>query len=362
MHRPFCVLLIGCLTCVAGWGQAVSSGGYFSPKGTGISTILDREGYFYDISAAFDLEGMILGATARPGVRASLLRASVLATPTVGETVLRFYAGPGVAVGYVRDNAAGKGVMGCLCGGFGMLAELRGDVLAGVSIMADFGLHMTRGASGQWVLDLYRNGLYRAWWPEVRVLHRFGQPSAPVPPGQGSHWTWGVEWGVAGRVLTRYDYYYRDDEGVRVHEDDTRIGLHPNGEVLACIGYDVLPMLNVALYGGYAGVDTGLRMFPLSIRVTYMAGRGERDGMLVMADGGLTFREERHESWVVKAGTGYRFRLARAVNLDFLIVLRGAMTHPTLIDPESRQAVPARDVFRNDRFAGSVGLSMAVSL
>lgn len=174
--------------------------------------------------------------------------------------------------------------------------------------------------------------------------------------------TYGLEWGYTSTLYSYTHLNYRTEVGYRMDIKDGRFHYTPNGELLASVGYNLNGNMNLSFITGYAGLDEGCRVVPLSLRGTYYIGECTHDRFFTFLDGGIGIDEHLDGplSWTGKAGAGYRVHLSRSINLDFLLDIRIVKTSPDIKDPDSGVNLPDGYILRHNRRLDALTLSMAL--
>lgn len=130
--------------------------------------------------------------------------------------------------------------------------------------------------------------------------------------------------------------------GYLVDEYKVNYNHHFNGTLLAGAGYDIIPRLNISLYGGYAGIGKGERVYPLLLRGTcYVSKDKNAAGSGVTLEGGIGFARKERNDIIIRTGYCHRFALASYMSMDLGIGVQGTMTHPDEVyDRYSKYLVP----------------------
>ena len=90
----------------------------------------------------------------------------------------------------------------------------------------------------------------------------------------------GVEWGGYTLLWYAYHFNYTTDIGSRVDQQNSKFKPAFNGSVMGYAGINASDWLSVALYGGFAGCDKGLRMIPALVRTTWYPRGACCDGIM----------------------------------------------------------------------------------
>ena len=156
-------------------GERVLLGGYFSPKACGVTTVFPGEKVFHELRLSADLDGVIRGLTAYPGVRADWhMNYHIGNWKPSEEMQVRFYAGPGVMLGYVRDGDRGRGVAAALSGTIGAAFVFSSSpIRITLGFSGVLGCHATITGTRNSTLTLYRSGLRNTVIPELGIRYCF---------------------------------------------------------------------------------------------------------------------------------------------------------------------------------------------
>ena len=160
-----------------------------SPKGFGASVrFAPREGVFHSATAFIDIYGVPSSRCSYPGIKANVSRYYSVGQAERGDIRFRFYAGPGISAGYVRDHDKGRGwdpssllgdnegVALALSGGGGCLFDFGGRVSLDLSLTAELGTHIRRNEEEKGYfapsLSIYNNGILQALYPQLTILFK----------------------------------------------------------------------------------------------------------------------------------------------------------------------------------------------
>lgn len=192
MKKPICIFLIsvGLMSSLVCNGQsqkeipqiakeslkAPAAGGYFSIKGIGVSVSIPMpEGNFSRITLASDMEDVLTGNTDVPGVKATYcFNYCFVQADGIDNLVVYFAAGPGITAGYLRDKDNSRGPVFGINGSITAAFVFDKKAIISFGWSADAAMHMRKrtGADNN-VIHFYRNGLYRAFYPELRIMYYF---------------------------------------------------------------------------------------------------------------------------------------------------------------------------------------------
>lgn len=125
------------------------------------------------------MEGIFLGKEMIPGVKFSYTHQNFMKKGSFrgGEALYALFFGGGFCGGYVKDSGGdwlGYGPMAGLTADIGALFifPIRIDIM--LSLNGEFGLHLRKDRRyGSTELSWYRNGVVKAWLPNVTIFYRF---------------------------------------------------------------------------------------------------------------------------------------------------------------------------------------------
>lgn len=178
---------------------------------------------------------------------------------------------------------------------------------------------------------------------------------------------YGLEWGFTPTLFQSWHLNYISNEGYRVDDNDGGFSFAGNGIVLAEAGVNVSDHLALALYGGYAGLSKGNRVFPLLLRASLYPGGMTRDGLFCFAESGAGFHSSTPSATTLpaavlaNAGGGYHLALSRSIGLDFQLSLRGSFDHTLIKDADTGDWIPDADIRRNETRGYALCFSIGLS-
>ena len=158
------------------YSQDIRIGGYQSMKGLGVTMdIVEKDNSFHSFILYGDCFKVFSGRESWPGAFAAYAYDFSFSKRMFKEGVsASFYSGPGVAAGYVKDNAKDFGIMGGLYANFGLIVDFRRNVTICLGWSAEVAFHLKNSDKPDYeVLTIYKNGIYRSHFPELRILYRF---------------------------------------------------------------------------------------------------------------------------------------------------------------------------------------------
>ncbi len=182
--RIFLAAFIGCAFALSVQAQGITSllsrsselGAHFSAKNTGLTVLIPYdEDTMGEIRLVADLEGIISGRENVPGAKLSYLHDNVIHrwNPSSGLQVRLLFC-PGVSVGIMRDRHLDMGLVIALTGdaGFDFVFN-ESPVTISFRFSGDAGCHLSDFNRDGCSMNLYKNGLYRLFYPELSIRYRF---------------------------------------------------------------------------------------------------------------------------------------------------------------------------------------------
>lgn len=170
-------LSLALLVSAGSLAQEHSLGLFNSPKGFGLSyTGSGSDGSLNTVNIFADMQGVISGKYTCPGVRADYCHGIILKTRETEWGNCQLYAGPGVSGGYVRDYGSDNfGILFALYGAAGARFNFTRGISIDLNFGADLGLwvEQRRSQGENNALKIYRNGLFRLPYPQLKIDYRF---------------------------------------------------------------------------------------------------------------------------------------------------------------------------------------------
>lgn len=173
----------------------------------------------------------------------------------------------------------------------------------------------------------------------------------------------GLEWGYSQCLYRNWSYNYFSEEGYRVYDNPHGPHLHPNGLILARVGWRLDERFGAALCAGYAGAGQDNRLLPLLLRLSWFPKTDGCDGPFAFVQGGPLWHirgEGRPAAWMETLGGGYRIALDGDFRLDFALGVKFFQDHPLIPNPEAPGNVPTHNILKNN--AGYCALDLTVAL
>ena len=179
------LLLLG---SVPAGGQTFLAGTFHSPKGVGLSAMLDTDqGRETNIlTVRTDFYGVLSGRTREIGAFLCYTHDYIFFQREAVHYDMHLHAGAGSMVGYAHDFEKGifssfdreldrnAGGVLALVGNAGVRFDFRRGLSLDISLSAAPGLHLrTDPETGAWLLSFYKNGCYHAYFPQIILMYRF---------------------------------------------------------------------------------------------------------------------------------------------------------------------------------------------
>ena len=189
----------------------------------------------------------------------------------------------------------------------------------------------------------------------------------PMQTGVFGRFRFSCEWGYVQSVYRDYHYNILSEEGYRINESYYGVDMHPNGLLLAGVGF-VPPgeLLMVSLHAGYAGIHEDNRVIPALLRMSFFPKKTGRDGMFYYAQAGAGFHMPKtlktRVSLLSGIGAGYRFALTERCSIDLIITAMAALSRPPIPNPDGPGYVAEQNIRSNSATYGALGLTIAVSI
>ncbi len=169
-----CLLMAGIFLLDDSYAQTRSFGATFSYAGIGAeySLDIDKEN-FAEFQLRIDTIETFRISSAMPGISASAFWNIVFARfESHNGNPVRFYAGPGISLGYAADLFSPHGLDFGVKGRVGGECAFPRGISVAMSISPMVGGHFGI-VDGMLNMRLYKNGLLQALMPEVSIRHRF---------------------------------------------------------------------------------------------------------------------------------------------------------------------------------------------
>ena len=178
--------------------------------------------------------------------------------------------------------------------------------------------------------------------------------------GRGdSFFHYGLEWGYTSTIIHLYHNNYIAEEGYRVDKNAMEWCYNSNGHFYANAGLNYNGRHSSSICIGYIGIKQERHVLPLTFRQTFFFNSYDSDGALCFADAGLCIHEKERNTFIGRAGTGWRMALSTHCSIDFLLSFQISYDHPKVIDNE--QEVEKEHLRRNDSTYGGVNFGIAVN-
>ena len=171
-------VLAGSFSLPAHARRAFSAGMYHSFKGFGLCASAQRsEADYHSFLVYADITGLPFNRydDKQCGVKLAYSHPHILWRRTGDGIPLRFYLGPGVSAGWVRDLGQGRfGICTALNCCAGMRLDYRKSLRLHIESCAELGMHIKpRGQGLSNEISLYMNGLVQTILPQIRIEYAF---------------------------------------------------------------------------------------------------------------------------------------------------------------------------------------------
>lgn len=174
--------------------------------------------------------------------------------------------------------------------------------------------------------------------------------------------SFGLEWGYTGTFLKSWQYNYIYSSGSRIIENDHRWCYFSNGTIMGCAGLDVTDKINVSVYSGLLGVYSRRWMIPVELRTRWCPRGLHEDGPLMHVGVAATFPTSTLYETSARAsiGGGYRLKVYNSICVDFLASFTLCGDHVPIVDSDTQEYVPTKDITTN--LAEYWGLNFSIAL
>lgn len=150
-------------------------GSSWSFSGIGISYEYHKDTQtFAQVDIRAEMFDTFIGVSTKPGGSASFTWNIVFGSmQSRNDIEVRFYAGPGVAVGYAEDyKTPDKGLFFGLKGRVGMRCSFDRNVDISLALAPILGMHLYQ-RNEELLMRYYRKGFIQAIMPEIGIAYRF---------------------------------------------------------------------------------------------------------------------------------------------------------------------------------------------
>ncbi|MCI1786025.1 MAG: hypothetical protein LKI59_07815 [Bacteroidales bacterium] len=173
-----CILIaIFLLSVQKSTAQTINAGTFHSPKGAGIALDLNtgKDNTYFSFIVNADFHGIINGKTKMPGIMFSYFyNFESVRRKLNTESYISFYAGPGTVAGYLKDKGKDFGAMGGLAADAGINMIFSKSFVISFGWSSEFAFHLKKSDNPDYnVMTLYKNGVYRWYYPELKILYEF---------------------------------------------------------------------------------------------------------------------------------------------------------------------------------------------
>ena len=144
---------------------------------SGIGLVYERhidEATFATVGLQTEMKDAVFGINPDLGFSASFTWNLVFATVNSrNDLEVKFYAGPGAAVGYGSDGRTNRDIFFGLKGRVGARCSFDRNIDLAVGVAPVLGLHRYVGQNKNAILKCYNNGILQTLMPEIVIAYRF---------------------------------------------------------------------------------------------------------------------------------------------------------------------------------------------
>lgn len=152
------------------------AGMYFSPKSIEATfSVRGVESFSSMVNIGADMCGVYNGKYSKPGVSLAYYGLFDILSCDLGkETALALYTGPGCHLGYVRDKGIDDyGLAAGLGGRIGVAFRFKSPFVVCIDFSAVLGCHITGQNEFENKMSIYKNGIYKAYFPQLGIKYSF---------------------------------------------------------------------------------------------------------------------------------------------------------------------------------------------
>lgn len=176
------------------------------------------------------------------------------------------------------------------------------------------------------------------------------------------HFSYGLEWGYTATFFKHATHNFICSEGYRINDDINTWRFFSNGAVMANVGVDLTPRLNVSAYTGLLGVYSRRWVIPAELRFRYCPSGLAANGPIFHAGAAAVYPTTTLTDTGARGlvGGGYRLAIYKTLSVDFLISFNLTVDHDLITDPDTREYVLRKDITSN--VSEYCGVNMSVAL
>lgn len=181
-------------------------------------------------------------------------------------------------------------------------------------------------------------------------------------PAQGLNVSYGLEWGYTASFFRTVRYSYVCSDGYRIVDNSSSFNYFSNGTILANVGLDLLPKLNLSLYSGLEGIWSDRWVVPVELRLRFCPAGLYENGFICSLGSSVNFPTKtlRETCMRASAGAGYRVAIYKDISMDFLLSVGYSTDHDQIKDPISGEIVTYSNISHND--SGYLGISLSAAI
>lgn len=172
--KSIAVTLLTIMSLGSAKAQDNSVGTSWSMSGIGI--VYNRDvspNTFASVGVRMEMLDTFIGREGVPGASATFMWNTVFKEIESANGIpVRFFAGPGMTIGFGNDFMAGPGVFFGLKGNIGLQLRFPRNVDISLKIAPTLGLHVSKSEEIK-MMRLYRNGIIQIIIPEIGISYRF---------------------------------------------------------------------------------------------------------------------------------------------------------------------------------------------
>ena len=159
----------------------------------------------------------------------------------------------------------------------------------------------------------------------------------------------GASWGYGINFLRYWNYNYVDPDFGRIWDEGTDFQPDLNAYLRLDLGIDAAPFCTLNLQSGITGITERRQVFSLGLGADFYPEGHDEDGPLILAGGGVGFREHIYNIpvWYASAGGGWHLALSRLWDLNFTLQLRVSGDKPPIYDADRGYYVNESDIRGN---------------
>ena len=181
LYRTICLAVVVFVTCGVAHARKNTVGTSWGLSEIGISYgRVIKENTFLLAGIHLETGEALAGRTNFPGAAASFTWNTIFARKESGNgNEIRFFAGPGAAVGYCKDIRLKKTEHGLHGTYFGLKGRLGFEITYArnvnivICVAPVLGLHMAKDSGGNLLARYYRYGIMQTIMPEIGISYRF---------------------------------------------------------------------------------------------------------------------------------------------------------------------------------------------